>query len=66
MGVLPICSKGARTYKLSQYILFRFVVWHKGRVRCIDYKCMCIDILILVYRLHNLIFSVPTTMGSDN
>jgi hypothetical protein len=29
-------------------------------------RCMCIDILILVCRLYNLIFSVPITSGSDN
>jgi hypothetical protein len=30
------------------------------------YGCMCIDILILVYRLYHFIFSVPITKGSDN
>jgi hypothetical protein len=29
------------------------------------YGCLCIDILILVYRLYNLIFSVPIK-GSNN
>jgi hypothetical protein len=46
--------------------LFSIVLLANAQVRQNVSIYGCIDILILVYRLYHLIFSVPITKGSDN
>jgi hypothetical protein len=71
-GVLPVVNTGCPPASYGIFY-FRFpfgtcVVRSKPRtVKCVDiYGLMFIDILIVMYRVYNLIFSVPITKASDN
>jgi hypothetical protein len=46
---------------------FSFLFWHLevGMGKVYQCRTICIDILILVHRLYNLIFSVPITKNWD-
>jgi hypothetical protein len=51
----------------ASYVFFFVLAFgSRGGQDVLMYGCMCIDILMLVYCLYNLIFSVKITEGLDN
>jgi hypothetical protein len=63
------CAANLLTGGLHQQPILSFSFWAFGsrdRQEVLIYGCMCIDILILVCHLHNLIFSALITKESHN
>lgn len=58
-------NKGQTPKLYVFFVLFQAFIASDGYVISIQ-RCMCVDILILAYRLLSIIFSAPITRGNDN